>query len=288
MATVNGSSSSTKVRDCLKTSKRVRGNELSERKVDCIVPGCEVKSKTYRVVAKHFLKAHSNTSVLSVGKIPSCEWFCMKSLKCFTEHMKIHDVVVGPETELFLRRSKSYQTGHSGICNSMKSNTVAAKLEKLKVAKEIAKNTKKVNKDKLAKNCNEQNPEIQNEVEVNDNHLAGSEVLEDGVESLVAKLRTEENAENVNIQQIVNPPSVPIEESLSDSEYSSEADDTDYWGCEEEEEEIVERFILPTNLAFKREFEEITLSGDEEDEDEFSEEADFKKRKLNVKKVLRF
>jgi hypothetical protein len=215
MATGNVSSFSTKLSDCLKNSKRVRGNELSERKVDCIVPGCEVKSKTYRVVAKHFLKAHSNTSVLSVGcKIPSCEWFCMKSLKCFTEHMKIHDVVVGPETELFLRRTKSYQTGHSGICNTMKSNTIAAKLEKLKVAKEIVKNTKKVNKDKLAKNCNEQNPEIQNEVEVNDNHLAGSELLEVGVESLVAKLRTEENAENVNIQQIVNPPSVPIEESL--------------------------------------------------------------------------
>jgi hypothetical protein len=41
-------------------SMRFRGTELSERKVDCILPGCEVKSKTFRVIAKHFRTTHSD------------------------------------------------------------------------------------------------------------------------------------------------------------------------------------------------------------------------------------
>ena len=186
MATVNESSSSTKVRDCLKTSKRVRGNELSERKVDCIVPGCKEKSKTYRVLAKHFLIKHSTNSVLGIGcNIPSCLWFCMKSLKCFTEHMKLHGVTVGPETEMVLMSSRKYQSGHSAICNTMKSDTIAAKLEELKGAKKIVKNTTKVNKDTPTNNNNQQNPEILNEVEVSDNRLDSIEEMNDGVEALI-------------------------------------------------------------------------------------------------------
>ena len=300
MATGNNSSFSTKLRSCLKNSKRTRGSELSERKVDCIVDGCEEKSKTYRVLAKHFMKEHSINSVLSVNcYIPSCKWFCMKSLKCFTEHMKLHGVIVGPETEMVLLPSRKYQSGHSAICNTMKSDTIARKLEELKVVKEIAKNTTKVNKDNLTNNNNQQNPETQfevevsynpevtNEVEDNDNRLDSTEEMNAGVESLIVAVRTEENAENVNIQQKVNTTSVSTQESGSDSEYVSEDDTTNYWDSEEEEEPV-EKYILPKNVAFKREFDEITLSSDEEDDAVPVEEVKSKKRKLNVKKVLSF
>jgi hypothetical protein len=301
MATGHNVSFTTKLRYSVKNKERTRVSELSERKVDCIVPGCKEKSKTYRVLTKHFLKEHSTNSVLGIGcNIPSCEWFCSKSLKCFTEHMKIHGVTVGPTTEMILRRCRVYVSGHSAICNTMKSDTIANNLEKLKVAKEIVKNTKKVNKDNLTNNNNQQNPEIQfevevsnnpevtNEVEVSDNRLDSSEALDVGVESLIVALRTDENAENVNIQQKVNSPSVSTKESGSDSEYNSEDDTTNYWDSEEEEEEVVEAFILPKNLAFKREFDEITLSSDEEDDAVPVEEVKSKKRKLNVKKVLSF
>jgi hypothetical protein len=284
MATGNNSSFSTKLRYCMKNSKRARGNELSERKVDCIVDGCNEKSKTYRVLAKHFLKEHSINSVLSIScYIPSCKWFCMKSLKCFTEHMKLHGVTVGPETEMVLMSSRKYQSGHSAICNTMKSDTIARKLEELKVAKEIVKNTTKVNKDNLTNNNNQQNPENLNEVEVSDNRLDSSVELDVGVESMITAVRTEENAENVNIQQKVNTSPLSTTEpeiSFSDSDYNSEDDTTNY----EEEEEIVDIDIFTRRQAFKREFEEITLSSDEEDEVVPVEKVKSKKRKLSVKK----
>jgi hypothetical protein len=284
MATGNNSSFSTKLRSCLKNSKRTRGSELSERKVDCIVDGCEEKSKTYRVLAKHFMKEHSINSVLSVNcYIPSCKWFCMKSLKCFTEHMKLHGVIVGPETEMVLLPSRKYQSGHSAICNTMKSDTIARKLEELKVVKEIAKNTTKVNKDNLTNNNNQQNPENLNEVEVSDNRLDSNVELDVGVESMISALRTEENAENVNIQQKVNTSPLSTTEpeiSFSDSDYNSEDDTTNY----EEEEETVAIDTFPRRLAFKREFDEITLSSDEEDEVVPVDKVKSKKRKLSVKK----
>ena len=37
-------------------SMRKRGTEISEKKVDCLMAGCEEKSKTFRVIAKHFPK----------------------------------------------------------------------------------------------------------------------------------------------------------------------------------------------------------------------------------------
>ena len=284
MATGNNSSFSTKLRSCLKNSKRTRGSELSERKVDCIVDGCEEKSKTYRVLAKHFMKEHSINSVLSVNcYIPSCKWFCMKSLKCFTEHMKLHGVIVGPETEMVLLPSRKYQSGHSAICNTMKSDTIARKLEELKVVKEIAKNTTKVNKDNLTNNNNQQNPENLNEVEVSDNRLDSNVELDVGVESMISAVRTEENVENVNIQQKVNTSPLSTTEpeiSFSDSDYNSEDDTTNY----EEEEEIVDIDIFTRRQAFKREFEEITLSSDEEDEVVPVDKVKSKKRKLSVKK----
>ena len=295
MATGHNLSFTTKLRYSVKNKQRTRVSELSERKVDCIVPGCKEKSKTYRVLAKHFLKKHSTNSVLGIGcNIPSCEWFCSKSLKCFTEHMRIHGVTVGPTTEMMLRRCRVYVSGHSAICNTMKSDTIASNVEKSKIAKEIVKNTKKVNKDNLTNNNNQQNPETQfevevsynpevtNEVEDNDNRLDSTEEMNAGVESLIVAVRTEENAENVNIQQKVNTTSVSTEESYSGSEYVSEDETTNYWDSDEEEE-VVDRIIIPKNLAFKREFDEITLSSDEE---EPIEKVNRKKRKLNVKRFI--
>ena len=68
--------------------------------------------------------------------------------------------------------------------------------------------------------------------------------------------------------------------SFSDSDYNSEDDTTNY----EEEEEIVDIDIRTRRQAFKREFEEITLSSDEEDEAVPVEKVKSKKRKLSVKK----
>jgi hypothetical protein len=295
MAGGHNESFTAKLRYSVENKERTRASELSERKVDCIVPGCEEKSKTYRVIAKHFLKKHSTTSVLGIGcHIPSCKWLCSKSLKCFTEHLKTHGVKVGPTTEMMLRRCRLYVSGHSPICNTMKSDTIASNAEKAKIAKEIVKNTKKVNKDILTNNNNQQNPETQFEVEVShnpevtnevddsDNRLDSTEEMNDGVEALIVEVRTEEIAENVNIQQKVNTTSVSTEESYSGSEYVSEDETTNYWDSDEEEE-VVDRIIIPKNLAFKREFDEITLSSDEE---EPIEKVNRKKRKLNVKKVL--
>jgi hypothetical protein len=125
-------------------SMRFRGTELSERKVDCILPGCEVKSKTFRVIAKHFRNTHSTESVLGFRcKFPSCSWYCMKSLKCFTEHMKIHNVTVDENTEMSLVIvRKTRHTDHTAICNTMKAETIAdnlAKKEEERVARKIAK-----------------------------------------------------------------------------------------------------------------------------------------------------
>ena len=81
---------------------------------------------------------------------------------------------------------------------------------------------------------------------------------------MITEVRTEENAENVNIQQEENTSPLSTTEldiSLSDSDYNSEDDTTNY-----EEEEIVNIDISTRRQAFKREFEEITLSSDEEDE----------------------
>ena len=139
MAGGHNESFTAKLRYSVENKERTRASELSERKVDCIFPGCQEKSKTYRVIAKHFLKKHPTNSVLGIGcNIPSCEWFCSKSLKCFTEHMRTHGVKVGPTTEMMLRICRVYVqvyvSGHSVICNTMRSDTIASNKEKAKIA----------------------------------------------------------------------------------------------------------------------------------------------------------
>ena len=64
MAGGHNESFTAKLRYSVENKERTRASELSERKVDCIVPGCEEKSKTFRVIAKHFRDTHSSSSVL--------------------------------------------------------------------------------------------------------------------------------------------------------------------------------------------------------------------------------
>ena len=277
MATGNNAIFHAELRTTIVSGRRIRGTELSERKVDCIVEGCELKSKTFRVIAKHFLKEHSINAVLGFScNIPSCKWFCVKTLKCFTEHMKLHSVKVDENTEMILMTAKKTKhIDHSAICNTMKADTIAANLAKLeeeKVARKIVKNTEKTNKVTPTNNNDQQNPEITNEIEISDNRLDGVVELDDGVESMITKIRAEEHAENVNIQQEENVSTISTTEldiSLSDSDYDP-ADITNY-----EEEEIVEKSgnnlqsyidISTRRQAFKKEFEEIDLSSDDEDE----------------------
>ena len=88
---------------------RKRRTEIGEKKVDCLVEGCEEKSKTFRVIAKHFININSSREVLGIRcDIPSCEWFCMRNLKCFTEHMKIHNVIADMSTKMTLVTHGSY------------------------------------------------------------------------------------------------------------------------------------------------------------------------------------
>ena len=75
---------SAELRMAVLNSMRKRGTEIGEKKVDCLVEGCEEKSKTFRVISKHFRNIHSSKEVLGIRcDIPSCEWLCMRNLKCF-------------------------------------------------------------------------------------------------------------------------------------------------------------------------------------------------------------
>jgi hypothetical protein len=274
-------------------SMRFRGTELSERKVDCILPGCEVKSKTFRVIAKHFRNTHSTESVLGFRcKFPSCSWYCMKSLKCFTEHMKIHNVTVDENTEMSLVIvRKTRHTDHTAICNTMKAETIAdnlAKKEEERVARKIAKNAKKTNKDIPTNNNDQQNPEITNEVEISD------DPLDEGVESIITQIR---NAENVNTQQEENIPTISTTEldiSLSGNDYNPE-DITNYEDDEsEDEEEAIEEntgdnlqsysHIKTMRKAFKKEFEEVDLTNSD-DEDEVVESIPVENVKSTKRKL---
>jgi hypothetical protein len=46
---------------------RTRKNDVSERKVDCIIPDCTVKQKTFREIARHFDEKHTHTSQNVLG-----------------------------------------------------------------------------------------------------------------------------------------------------------------------------------------------------------------------------
>ena len=274
-------------------SMRFRGTELSERKVDCILPGCEVKSKTFRVIAKHFRTTHSDESVLGFRcKFPSCSWYCMKSMKCFTEHMKIHNVIVNENTEMSLVEvRKTRHTDHTAICNTMKAETIAdnlAKKEEERVARKIAKNAKKTNKDTPTNNNDQLNPEITNEVEISD------DPLDEGVESIITQIR---DAENVNIQQEENIPTISTTEldiSLSGNDYNPE-DLTNYEDDEsEDEEEAIEEntgdnlqsysHIKTMRKAFKREFALVDLTNSD-DEDEVVESLPVENVKSTKRKL---
>ena len=246
---------SAQLRKTMKNSMRKRGTEISEKKVDCLVAGCEEKSKTFRVIAKHFKDTHSSSSVLGFRcDFPSCKWFCMKSLKCFTEHMKIHNVIADKDTEITLVTvRKSRHTDHTAICNTMKAETIAvnlAKKEEEKVVRKVAKIAKKISDD----------------------------LLDEGVESILIQIKS---AENVNTQQqenILTISTTELDISGSGSEYDPE-DRTNY-----EEDDLEEQLdvseentsdnsqgypdIRTMKKAFKKEFEEVDLTNSDDEEEE--------------------
>ena len=41
-------------------SMRKRTSEIAEKKVDCVMPGCDEKQKTFRVIARHFKNKHAS------------------------------------------------------------------------------------------------------------------------------------------------------------------------------------------------------------------------------------
>ena len=245
---------SAQLRKTLKNSMRKRGTEISEKKVDCLMTGCEEKSKTFRVIAKHFKDTHSSSSVLGFRcDFPSCKWFCMKSLKCFTEHMKIHNVIADKDTEITLVTvRKSRHTDHTAICNTMKAETIAvnlAKKEEEKVVRKVAKIAKKISDD----------------------------LLDEGVESVLIQIKS---AENVNTQQqenILTISTTELDISGSGSEYDPE-DRTNY-----EEDDLEEQLdvseentsdnsqgypdIRTMKKAFKKEFEEVVLTNSDDEEE---------------------
>jgi hypothetical protein len=246
---------SAQLRKTMKNSMRKRGTEISEKKVDCSFAGCEEKSKTFRVIAKHFKDTHSTSSVLGFRcDFPSCKWFCMKSLKCFTEHMKIHNVIADKDTEITLVTvRKSRHTDHTAICNTMKAETIAvnlAKKEEEKVVRKVAKIAKKISDD----------------------------LLDEGVESILIQIKS---AENVNTQQqenILTISTTELDISGSGSEYDPE-DRTNY-----EEDDLEEQLdvseentsdnsqgypdIRTMKKAFKKEFEEVDLTNSDDEEEE--------------------
>jgi hypothetical protein len=142
---------SAELRMSVLNSMRKRITENGEKKVDCLVEGCNEKSKTFRVISKHFIKIHSSKKVLGIRcDISSCAWVCMRNLKCFTEHMKIHNVTADMETKMTLVIVRKKITDHTAICNTMKAETIAAnkvKKEAERVARKEAKIAKKTNKD---------------------------------------------------------------------------------------------------------------------------------------------
>jgi hypothetical protein len=283
-------------------SMRKRITEIGEKKVDCLVEGCKEKSKTFRVISKHFRNIHSSKEVLGIRcDIPSCEWVCMRNLKCFTEHMKIHNVIADMDTKMTLvivRKTK--YTDHTAICNTMKAKTIAAnkvKKEAERVARKEAKIAKKTNKDvieEISTDNHAQNPENINEVEISDEPLISDEILDEGSE---AESIPTLNAENVITQQqenILTTSTTELDISGSDSEYDPD-DTTNY-----EEDEIVEQVEVSEkntgenpqgNLeieirreAFKREFDEIDLTNSD-DEEEIVEIIPVEKVKIQKRKL---
>jgi hypothetical protein len=126
---------------------RTRKNDVSERKVDCVMPGCNEKQKTFRVMARHFKEKHTSKDVLGI-QCDICEWACYKNLKCFTVHMKKHNITVDMVTPMTLKVvRKTKWTDHTAICNTMKAETHAINKEKKdreKAAEKAAKKEAKI------------------------------------------------------------------------------------------------------------------------------------------------
>ena len=106
--------------------QRFRGNDASEILVDCIVPECKIKQKTYCVIVQHYNAKHKSHLVLGM-KCNYCEWNCSESLRCFTSHMQQqHDETVYMETVLPLEAvKKPKHVNHTPICSRMRSDSVA-------------------------------------------------------------------------------------------------------------------------------------------------------------------
>jgi hypothetical protein len=129
---------------------RSRRNDASEIKVNCIIPDCTVKQKTFRVMARHFNEKHTQTYKALGIQCDHCEWSCHNNLRCFLVHMQQkHDLTVYMDTFLNLKAvKKTKYSNHTFICSAMIAENLA--LNRVKKAEEraVVKSTKK--KAKLA------------------------------------------------------------------------------------------------------------------------------------------
>jgi hypothetical protein len=105
--------------------QRFRGNDASEILVNCIVPECTIKERTYRKMAIHYNEEHRSHLVLGM-RCNFCEWKCSESLRCFTSHMsQQHNKPVYMDTELPLEAVRKYYVDHTPICSKMRSDLIA-------------------------------------------------------------------------------------------------------------------------------------------------------------------
>jgi hypothetical protein len=292
---------SAELRLSIVNSMRKRTTELAEKKVNCLMEGCDEKQNTFRVIAKHFKNKHSSKEVVGIRcDIPSCEWSCNRNLKCFTEHRKIHNVIADMDTKMTLVIvRKTRYTDHTAICNTMKAKTIAANKLKKDQERIARKEAKKANKDvteEIPTDNHAQNPENINDVEISEEPLIFDEILDEGSE---AESIPTLNAENVITQQQENILTTSTTE-LDISGYYDPDDTKNY-----EEDEIVEQVEdseentgdnslgNPENEirrgAVKSEFEEVDLTNSDGEEEIIEiipvKKVKTTKRKLPVEKV---
>jgi hypothetical protein len=125
---------------------RSRRNDASEIKVNCIIPDCTVKQKTFRVMARHFNEKHTQTSYKVLGiQCDHCQWSCHNNLRCFTVHMQQkHDLTVYMDTPINLKAVKKTKfSNHTAICSAMIAESHALNKEKKAEEKAVVKAAKK-------------------------------------------------------------------------------------------------------------------------------------------------
>ena len=113
-------------------NSRIRSEETAEKLVDCISEDC-LKQKTYRAIAKHYKDTHSvNNLVLALQcNIPTCEWYCYQSLRCFIDHMKrMHGTITSVDSELTIIKVARKSNKHSGHCSQTRAKAVAEQTER--------------------------------------------------------------------------------------------------------------------------------------------------------------